>query len=309
MAVLSSLILFSLFSTIMVILASININGLCNNDKITKSMHMFKACHYDIVCIQEIFWSSDNVEKYSALFENDFYVFSNICSAPIGRRGVCCLISKKSGIVIQRVATDDEGRVIQLVCEIDDNIVNITNIYSPRVPKERSLFFDNLGKYNVNDAINILVGDFNCKMNPAKDNSRTVLANSDQSRKRLQQITNDYQYVDIWRNHHPNSLQFTWRRYDSINHILFQSRIDYIFMNTDSLHHCISSDIVRYPYSDHDVVKCNFNFESVARGPGIWKFNNSLLDDEVYNFETRQIIVNSKENRNFKVNKFDWRGT
>ena len=101
-------------------------------------------------------------------------------------------------------------------------------------------FFINLNQYFVQNCINIFIGDFNCKPNPKKDNSNSILARTDHSRKHLTKFINSFNLIDVWRNFHPQTTQFTWRRYDSINDILYQSRIDFILMQSSFIHHCVS---------------------------------------------------------------------
>ena len=46
---------------------------------------------------------------------------------------------------------------------------------------------------------------------------------------------------------------------------------------------CLPSSIIPCCYSDHDYVNLHLDFSLLSpRGPGIWKFNDSLLDDPAF---------------------------
>ena len=45
------------------------------------------------------------------------------------------------------------------------------------------------------------------------------------------------------------------------------------------------TDIIPFPYSDHDTILLTINLQQQQRGTGYWLFNNSLLDDHLFNTE------------------------
>jgi hypothetical protein len=47
------------------------------------------------------------------------------------------------------------------------------------------------------------------------------------------------------------------------------------------------ADITPCTRSDHDLAYCNFHLDTVPRGPGTWKLNNSFLQDKLF----RQNII------------------
>ena len=50
-------------------------------------------------------------------------------------------------------------------------------------------------------------------------------------------------------------------------------------------------DILPYVFSDHDFVILHYDIAALPlRGPGVWKFNNSLLDDESFCLEISDLI-------------------
>ena len=71
-------------------------------------------------------------------------------------------------------------------------------------------------------------------------------------------------------------------------------RLDSFFIPKSSYHLIISCDIFPCTYSDHDFVILNLDFrDRINRGPAVWKFNNSLLNDVLFRTEIVQLIEQS----------------
>ena len=60
-----------------------------------------------------------------------------------------------------------------------------------------------------------------------------------------------------------------------------QCRLDYFFISKQLKDHVKECKIVPNIYSDHSTVdlSMSFNESELPRGPGFWKFINSLLSD------------------------------
>jgi len=83
--------------------------------------------------------------------------------------------------------------------------------------------------------------------------------------------------IDILRKKKHNAKLFT---YES-KPLKMKSRIDY-FLIANSMPHLVPHVNIGISIAlDHRVVRSNFNLTSNKQGPGLWKFENSLLlDDE-----------------------------
>ena len=46
-----------------------------------------------------------------------------------------------------------------------------------------------------------------------------------------------------------------------------------------------TTDIIPFPFSDHDSILLTINLQQHQRGNGYWHFNNSLLTDHIFNSE------------------------
>ena len=82
-------------------------------------------------------------------------------------------------------------------------------------------------------------------------------------------------YTDIFK---PESRRFTWRRKNPIK----QARLDYFIISDILIDVVFSSDIRSGYRTDHSLLTLSLCFTDFSRGPGIWKFNTSLLKDRKY---------------------------
>ena len=86
--------------------------------------------------------------------------------------------------------------------------------------------------------------------------------------------------LDMWRQKIPNLPGYTW----SNPSMKIQCRLDYFFLSKSFQHLTSDVKIVSSIFSDHSALGaliCTDEKQS-KRGPGCWKFNNSLLTDKSY---------------------------
>ena len=70
-----------------------------------------------------------------------------------------------------------------------------------------------------------------------------------------------------------------------------QSRLDYFLVNNIILEQTVSCNIKPGYRSDHSLVEWCLTINSQPKGPGTWKFNNSLLRDEEYCNQIKHLIT------------------
>lgn len=86
-----------------------------------------------------------------------------------------------------------------------------------------------------------------------------------------------FKLCDIWRKRHPKSREMSWFNAD----FSIGSHLDKFFIPENLANYLTNCEISPCCLSDHDYVNLVFVFDNrIPRGPGIWKFNNSLLNDE-----------------------------
>ena len=196
-------------------------------------------------------------------------------SPAIGRRGgVAILCSPRQRENISVWQKDAGGRLVSLLLKYNDTQVNLVNIYAPTYPTERKIFFQSLKPYFFPNSQLILTGDFNCY-----DSHLDKMGGLASVDAHLTDLKSVYFLRNAWRLKHPRERQFTWFSSD----LSIASRLDSFLISRHLCDHVVFCEIRPCVYSDHDFVYIKLNLHSISqRGPGVWKFNNSLLRDETF---------------------------
>ena len=169
----------------------------------------------------------------------------------------------------------------------------------PTNPTERGIFFHTLVPYLFPNSQLILAGDFNCY-----DGSLHKMGGSASTDTRLTDLKSTNFLPDAWRLKQPKDRQFTRFNSDlslasrldsflisrylcaqviSCEILVNPSRLDSFLISRYLWAQVISCEIRPCVYSDHDFVYIEFNLQTAARrSAGVWKFNNSLLQDDKF---------------------------
>jgi len=199
-------------------------------------------------------------------------------------RGVAILINKGVDYTPHSKITDPLGRYIILKAEIKEKIYVLINIYAPSKDKESFKFFSDLlamlKNENLDEEENIIIGgDFNCPLNTILDKKGGILT----PRKSVVSIINSIQdyldLIDIWRVKNPNTKSYTW----SQNSPLIFCRLDYWLISNNLHDLTTSTDIIPAIKTDHSAISLELNNnDNQIKGPGLWKMNCALLEDDRY---------------------------
>ena len=190
---------------------------------------------------------------------------------------------------------DTEGRIILINIEINENIFTLINVYAPNQHKNRNKFFKKVQNIIENNRLGILIlgGDMNetLSINDKKTNNISRNYKPVNSLKKLIKKNN---LTDIWRELHPNTSQFTWRRK---NDTKIASRIDFFLISPDIRPHVMKADIrpAMISYTDHQAISLQVRQNSEERGRGFFKINNSILKEQKYIDLINKLIENYKK--------------
>ena len=151
-------------------------------------------------------------------------------------------------------------------------------------------FFD-----RITDESITIGGDFNCSLTHLDKVGGKPVENKKCVIDKISNLINLYSMHDVWREKNPNERQFTWR--DKAFKV--QCRLDYLLVSQNLVNLAKECHIIHAPGSDHCAVKLFIQSDSLNKkaGPGFWKFNSSLLEDESY-------ITELKENIKIHRNKY-----
>ena len=248
---------------------TINARDLGNPLNINLLFDLIEKSDCDICLIQETLVSSDqNLKIFSRRWLGRSY-----WNPAIGRQGgVAVLVSPKCMDEIVSWKKDSNGHVLSILIRVDGADLNVVNIYAPTNLTDRKSFYNSLHELFIPASALIIGGDFN-----SYDNANDKFGGNVSVGSECGSLKADFVLVDAWRKLHPRAREFTW-----FNHnYSIASRLDKFFVSKDLFTPDCRCEISPCPLSDHDFVSFVFQIpEAIKRGPGVWKFNNSLLEDK-----------------------------
>ena len=198
------------------------------------------------------------------------------------------MVKENSRFEVLNWQKDSSGRIVTLLVKVDDAHFNLVNIYAPTNPTEWKNFFENLHEYFYPHCYQIIAGDFNCYESPKFGGNFTPYD--------LKEFRTTHSLADAWRYKHKRLAQCTW--FNAAKTI--GSRLDKFFVATELLTNSFSCEIFPCVFSDHDSVDFSVELANVNNhGPGIWRLNLDLLNDEVFCSNVVKIIRSHASCRNF----------
>jgi hypothetical protein len=186
-------------------------------------------------------------------------------------------------------STDDAGRLVvaQFLASTSDYApFQVVNVYGPNGRQPGEQFFSSILP-QIDPAIHsILCGDFNSVVNPQLDRMGCNTSSywSYNWPLSLSFLTSHLNLVDAWREKHPSARDYTWRRPNGSQ----ASRLDMFWISSDLLDSVQQVDILPFFRSDHSYVFLRITLPNMPDcGPGVWKFNTSLLGDDIFTARIR----------------------
>ena len=259
------------------LLVSVNVDGLRDQTKRAGFMHWLHSLPFvpDVVCLQEAHCTSPSECEYWFRSSGFSVVASSGSSRSCG-----CIVLFRPMLSLVKSSSDNCGRF--LLCEFSLRGVTfrVACVYAPNRNPDRDTFLDDVSSRLDPSIPTVLVGDFNTVFDRATDRIGSVIGDtSRESSVALERLFNDACCIDIWRYLHPSSSAFTWTKSDGS----ISSRIDLIgcpYVWVASVSAC---NILPCPFSDHCAVSVTLTVPDVIPpGPGLWKLNTSVLEEEEY---------------------------
>ena len=194
-------------------------------------------------------------------------------SPAIGRRGgVAILCSPRQRDNISVWQKDYGGCLLSVLIFFENLHINLVNVYAPTYPTERKIFFQKLTPFVFPNSCLVIAGDFN-----SYDSTLDKMGGPASIDTHFSELKSVNFLRDAWRLKHPREKQFTWYNSD----LSIASRLDSFLISRYLCGQVVSCEIRPCVYSDHDFVFLELNLHTATcRGPGVWKFNNSLLREE-----------------------------
>lgn len=266
---------------------SLNVRGLRERRKRRDIFSFLKRKEYDVIFIQE----SHSTPEIEELWKKEWG--GEISFNHFNSRARGTMILYRAGAKISHLWVDDEGRIVINTLTINDTQYTCINIYAPNIDSERITFFQNLSSIIMSKCPTgnvVMAGDFNVTIK--KNDKKFGTISVQKSVSNLNQILEEFKLIDIWREQHASTQKFTWSRQKP----KVMCRLDYFFISKNLVTNCKKSQILESVHTDHKLISLELSeMMKQTRGPGFYKFNNSLLQNQNYINEMTQLIQDKKQ--------------
>lgn len=263
---------------------TLNCQGLRDPSKRAVLFSWLNCVKADIVCLQET--HSTSTAEFTRWIQLETDQGNNRChfhgtSSPGTCRSRGSAVLYRNRFQLDKQVSDQCGRFQILHFSYGTACFQVVNLYGPNKKSDGDPFFEDLLSRLHPALQTILCGDFNTVVDASLDrrgcNPSSPWAYNWPSA--LSTLTHQMDLHDIWRLRHPRTQAYTWHRADGSQ----ASRLDMFWLSSSLLEHVHSVEILPFFRSDHCYVYLKLSIPSTtSRGPGIWKFNSSLLQDPAF---------------------------
>ena len=118
-------------------------------------------------------------------------------------RGTAMLFNPRLDYNIHNTMTDNNGRIICALIDIDEQYFNIVNLYATNHNTERLQFYTELEQYISTENDTIIAGDTNLALTDFDQMPGRPVARQT-AKQALQNLMTKYELIDIWRQKKPN---------------------------------------------------------------------------------------------------------
>ena len=279
------------------IIASCNVRGIREQSKRQRIFKYLKEKSFEIALLQETHSTEREENFWQTQYGGKIYYSHGTSNS----KGVAILLSRQTKAKLISIRKDNAGRWILIKVDYEGEELNVLNIYAPN--DDNPEFYEQLGNILAETEGNIIIGgDFNLVPDVNLDKVGGKVNTHVKARIVLNKIKEELELIDIWRYQHHSDKEFTWKKF---NPDIILERLDYFLVSADLKDKCVRTDIVPSVQTDHDIPTLTIKNNKLRRGPGFWKFNTSLLQDEQYNEAVREIITEEKKEK-YELDSFKW---
>lgn len=260
-----------------------NCRGIGDMRKRRDVFNYLRDLGFSIYLLQDTHFSPSCEDMIKNEWGSDVY-FSSYSS---NSRGVAILFCNNIEYKVIDCVKSLDGNYIMLKVKMFDRTFVIVNVYGPN--NDSPDFYVNLEEmvdsWGSLDNV-VFGGDWNLVKNFDKDCFNYRRQNNINASNQVNEMCQNLDLIDVWRENNPECRRFTWRRPTPIQ----QSRLDF-FLVTDLLAVDLKdADIIPGYRTDHSIITLVFQFGENAKRKSFWKFNCSLLSDKSYLEEINTVI-------------------
>ena len=261
-------------------LVSPNVTGINNFHKRRAIFTWCRKRKADVIFLQETHSKEESEKQWMNEWGGKIY-YSH--GSPNSCR-VAVLITNGFNCTIQNTIIDPSGHFIALKVDVEDKVNVLINIYAPNKDKVTCKFFTNLHNTlqteNLDCEENIICGgDFNCPLNPKLDKKGGIMVPRKMVIDNIECLQSELDLVDIWRIKNDQTKSYLWSQKSP----QIFCHLDYWLVSNNLQDFVNSTEITPAIKTDHTATEITLtNSYQNAKGPGLWKMNVSLLEDENY---------------------------
>ena len=238
----------------------------------------------DFCFLQETFSKASDEAIWRNEWGSRIYFSHGTCHS----KGVCVLINQAVKEKVTCTSSDTSGRIILINITYNGLKLSLCNIYAPNDHTQQLGFIQELNCLLIDKAeiaTLIVGGDWNCTLEK-KDKKGGVPWRPTAYRNLVKITMDSLDLVDIQRTRHPKLNAFSY-----VSKALgVKSRIDFFLVAKHLTKFVKKVDIQTSIAPDHNTICLLLSWpDEHPRGPGFWKFNNTLLDDEEYTSKIREL--------------------
>ena len=238
----------------------------------------------DFCFLQETFSKASDEAIWRNEWGGQIYFSHGTCHS----KGVCVLINRAVKEKVTCTFSDTSGRIILINITYNGLKLSLCNIYAPNDHTQQLGFIQELNCLLIDKAeiaTLIVGGDWNCTLEK-KDKKGGVPWRPTAYRNLVKITMDSLDLVDIQRTRHPKLNAFSY-----VSKALgVKSRIDFFLVAKHLTKFVKKVDIQTSIAPDHNTICLLLSWpDEHPRGPGFWKFNNTLLDDEEYTSKIREL--------------------
>ena len=262
---------------------SLNVRGIADEKKRKDIFMWLKNKNCNIYCLQDIHCGPQNQDIFKTDWGSDAYFSCKTSNA----RGVAILFNNNFDFAVTGQTGDEDGNILGLNIQIENQEFALMTLYGPN--QDDPVFYHTTVRKIIQqlNADNVIIcGDFNLVQDQSLDTHGYLHENNIRASREMHILKDLYNLTDPWRQLFPHDREFTWRNSSNSK----MSRLDF-FLMSDHMMSNIDQSVISFGYrTDHSLVSINLKTASTKRGRGFWKFNVSLLKNEKYVNNVKQIV-------------------
>ena len=266
---------------------SLNCQGLNNNQKRRDVFHYLRNKKYSIYFLQDTHFQ----EKMETQVLSEWGYTGFFSSYASNARGVAILFNNNFEFKVKIAHRDTDGNCVMVLAQIKQNDFLFVNVYGPN--RDDPEFYKDLNEKIKEFRVDrvIIGGDFNLVLDPSRDYCNYKNINNPKAREEVENMINDIELNDIWRDLNEDCRRYTWRRSTPFQ----QARLDFFLISDHVVTYVDDVDIAYGYRSDHSMILLKLKFGERSRCQSFWKFNTSLLRDKSYLDEINEEIRKVKD--------------